>query len=698
MKRKFIPILLSGLMLLGACGGNSGTEVKTLLIENKSAIEAEWHLDEKSRLLSFTSDPVLRYDDEINNGNLTVESSNTTVASVNGKGVFALSVGEATISVKYKGKEFDTAKVTILKERTAKEKYGCEHEGTQADPLTNEDAIKVGVAVGTGTSEEYYITGTVASWYHAPGERASSDGVASFFLTPKEAGGEQFEIYKCLKADGSKFLAEDDDKNVLWKGATIVAKGAITSYNSQRETSSAVLISATGDKPADRQNLTKTFAEAKTDGLALIDGDVAYDNYVVEAYVTKKNGSNYFLTATKGESIAKDTDALEIYNYEDSELEPKLLKDAKIKLTARAKRYHEQVEFIFVKDITVLEAGTPWPEPVVEPDYLQTPVAGEYYYGLLQTTLNKVLYINGEFSGNYLKTTERTRLAVKVTLTTLDDGWSIKLGEKYLSIEEYEKSAGSWSLKIVASDTPAKFTWNDVAKTLVSQTLEHTGEPAYIGTYGNFNTLSASKLSYLISGGQIKAGQCPSHFYSTIPTEPAPTGVTLSSESAEVKVGETLQITATITGPKGYDPDLVWTSSDTDKATVANGVVTGVAEGDVTITATSAVASTVTDSITITVKPSGTFAFKLGSGKYLGWTSGNNLYEIGELNASSSWNITLASDGTFVFNSANDSSRYLVYNASSPRFCCYTGKVTLDGTTVTYTSGYSGVNLFVANV
>lgn len=79
--------------------------------------------------------------------------------------------------------------------------------------------------------------------------------------------------------------------------------------------------------------------------------------------------------------------------------------------------------------------------------------------------------------------------------------------------------------------------------------------------------------------------------------------VTLDESTAEVEVGDTVTITAT-TIPAGET--VTWTSSDTTKATVAAGVVTGVAEGEVTITASITVEGRdYTAACAVTVKPEG---------------------------------------------------------------------------------------------
>ncbi len=64
------------------------------------------------------------------------------------------------------------------------------------------------------------------------------------------------------------------------------------------------------------------------------------------------------------------------------------------------------------------------------------------------------------------------------------------------------------------------------------------------------------------------------------------TGITLDKTSAELKVGEILQLTPTITPEEVAIKDVIWTSSNTEVASVENGEVTALAEGTSIITAT----------------------------------------------------------------------------------------------------------------
>lgn len=77
------------------------------------------------------------------------------------------------------------------------------------------------------------------------------------------------------------------------------------------------------------------------------------------------------------------------------------------------------------------------------------------------------------------------------------------------------------------------------------------------------------------------------------------TAVTLDRTEATVKVGKSLQLTATIEPSGATDQKLEWTSSDSDIAIVTDGRVTGVALGEVTITVKTTNGKTATCTITV---------------------------------------------------------------------------------------------------
>ena len=103
---------------------------------------------------------------------------------------------------------------------------------------------------------------------------------------------------------------------------------------------------------------------------------------------------------------------------------------------------------------------------------------------------------------------------------------------------------------------------------------------------------------YLVSGAEVSYDGTGNIKVWTV-TMPV-SGVALDKTSAELQVGKTLTLTATVTPDNATDKAVAWTSSNDAVATVdANGVVTAKAEGTATIIAT---AGGKTATCTVTVK------------------------------------------------------------------------------------------------
>ena len=100
-------------------------------------------------------------------------------------------------------------------------------------------------------------------------------------------------------------------------------------------------------------------------------------------------------------------------------------------------------------------------------------------------------------------------------------------------------------------------------------------------------------------------------------------------------------------------------------------------EASVTDYAVTEAAITTAEAKVLTLVKSGDdWAFQTPEGKYLGWTSGNKIYELDALSDQSSWTITF-DETTHAAAIANvsDPTRLLQFNTnqSTRRFCCYTG-------------------------
>ena len=331
-------------------------------ITNKDALLETWYAG-TSRNVDVDLTPVGNVALELNKGNLKVESSNADIVKVTGLGLSALAEGNATLTVKYHGHK-DSVDLKIEHKQTIKEKYEVAHEGTATDPLTNEEAIAITKnAKYADGQEDLYVGGKIASFYHNPGER--TDGAVSWFLEPAEGQTEKFEIYKCYKEGGTSaayFLTDND----VWKGGYAIAHGRFTTYNGQCETSAASFLSCEGNKPQPRTTIEATFAEALAAGKALEDGDSSWDYYQFTAFATKQTGSNYFLTATKGEAISDEKEnTIEIYGAAD-DVAAKLLKNAEVTVKMILKNYHGQIEngiAVAAADVTVVTPGTVWVIP-----------------------------------------------------------------------------------------------------------------------------------------------------------------------------------------------------------------------------------------------------------------------------------------------------------------------------------------------
>jgi len=87
-----------------------------------------------------------------------------------------------------------------------------------------------------------------------------------------------------------------------------------------------------------------------------------------------------------------------------------------------------------------------------------------------------------------------------------------------------------------------------------------------------------------------------------VTTEPV-TNVELSATTGTLDIGQNLTLTATVTPSTASNQGVTWSSSDTNVATVENGVVTAVGAGSATITATANDGSGYNATCAITVNP-----------------------------------------------------------------------------------------------
>ena len=372
MKKSFIPLTALALFALVSCGNNttdttnssnvepttsetsSEDAVNSVTITNKEALTAEWYVGNADRTMNITLDPAGNVNSLINKGTVKIVSSNTNVITVAGKVLTAAGAGKSTITVTY-GSKSDSVEIQVKAERTAIDEYGTVHAGTEADPLDNEDAIKVAKATGeTATTKYYYVKGTVASFRDAP----SSYGNVSYYLTPATANGDKFLVYRATLTNGGKVT--DDD---IWVGAIVTAKVKIVNYNSSvPETSQGgEITNVEGTKPM-IQTIEATVAQALTACKALDANTSSTDKYVITGYITAVTSSGFYMGDTKGKITPTNDDFL-VYGWSGTTA-AKCTLNAKVKVTATLKYYQSSTntssynyETGVIDSVEILEEG-----------------------------------------------------------------------------------------------------------------------------------------------------------------------------------------------------------------------------------------------------------------------------------------------------------------------------------------------------
>ena len=186
------------------------------------------------------------------------------------------------------------------------------------------------------------------------------------------------------------------------------------------------------------------------------------------------------------------------------------------------------------------------PEDNGGPVFVEVPeVGGTYKFALTQGTLGQVLYFTGAMAGNYLATSVDPTQAVDVTIEEVEDGvrFFFMDGETktYIDINEYAE--GKAGVRLTAEPT-ATFVWNEECKVY---TAEVAGAPRYLGTYNEYNTMSASDVKYIAGEnlGKIGVSQFPAGFctvsYKVTPVEGQPAvGTTAKFYLTQATLGQDL--------------------------------------------------------------------------------------------------------------------------------------------------------------
>ena len=522
--------------------------VNSITISNKEALQAEWAFGSANRTVNIALDPAGNVNYLISVGKITIVSSNTQVITVSGRVLHAAGAGTATITVAY-GDKSDSVEITVVAEKNAIELYGTVHAGTEADPLDNEDAIKVAKATGTTETEKYfYVKGTVASFREAP----SSYGNVSYYLEPAEGKTEKFLIFRATLKDGGKVT--DDD---IWVGAVAVAKVKIVNYNNNiLETSSGgEIVSVEGTKPEIHTHEVNV-AQAVDACKAMEANSTSTDKYVITGYIAAVTANGFYLKDAKGKITPTQDDFL-VYGY-SGENKDRCTLNAKVKVTCTIKYYVSTstegkyaVETGTIESVEILEAGD---APVVV-EKITTAKALEIIAALGDGATSEKEYV---VTGYVSEVTSAYSDSYKNMSFTLGEA---KDSTELLTVFRAKLASGTASDDIVAG-----------AKVEVS---------CYLQKYVKDSTTTPEAIKGTVTLLEKAAG--------------TPVSATLSASS--IKIGET----ATITAKAGEGDTFTYESDAEDVATVSSeGVVTGVAAGTASITVTSSSGRKAYVTITVT--------------------------------------------------------------------------------------------------
>ena len=158
-----------------------------------------------------------------------------------------------------------------------------------------------------------------------------------------------------------------------------------------------------------------------------------------------------------------------------------------------------------------------------------------------------------------------------------------------------KKADGSYLLSVLPS-----FDTTDAEKSLIATVAVKVNDDAPLGAI----TLSLDKVQVANNVGD-KVADLQTHFASVTVVEKsvpvAVTGVALDQTTAEMNIGDTLTLHATVSPDNADNKSVTWKSDNTTVADVANGVVTAKAAGNANITVTTADGG-FTASCAITVK------------------------------------------------------------------------------------------------
>ncbi|HNX16639.1 MAG TPA: Ig-like domain-containing protein, partial [Bacilli bacterium] len=147
----------------------------------------------------------------------------------------------------------------------------------------------------------------------------------------------------------------------------------------------------------------------------------------------------------------------------------------------------------------------------------------------------------------------------------------VSLNESYVNIDVDE------SFTLIATITPSNATNKDVSWSSSDSSIAQVNSGVIIGKSNGSSTITVTTVDQQFSADcRVVIGE----------TSIRVTGVTLNQQSMRAYIGDTPRLTATISPSDANDQSVAWSSSNSNVATVDNGLISALSYGTTTITVT----------------------------------------------------------------------------------------------------------------
>lgn len=492
MKKRLLPIILFAVLSLVGCKGgkssssssvvppdSSSTITGTISITNKDELTAEWKATEAGRNVKLAVQPNTNITQAVSKGEITITSSDATVVAANGLLLTPLKEGSATITATYVAYNVsDTVTITVLPAATEPDVItGATLKQILEAKLIHTQLYEIEVEI---TGYQSGKTDFTKYGNFMVKDSSVTDSVLVYGATAK-TDAFTFDGGVYTFANPQDFLTNEVTKGIKI-GDTVKMRVDYFEYSTTPELEGIVLeVKAAAVIPATSIAITAPTADVEVGfktSLAYTYEPATANDYAVTWSVN--DDSLAYIDSSKGDLYGKKTGTVTVTAALKSNPEVKGTLNVEIKAAS-----------------------------LTEPEYLKAlPTAEtEVALGVLQTNTHKQYYALSELSDRYLKTTEISTSAHKFRVVPVEGGVNVKVDDtKYLGLGLNTDNKAA----VLISETAYLFKWNDIANTLTGTIGEDT---YYMGTYGTYNTVSVSKLDYLIKEGALVYGQCPLRLY-----------------------------------------------------------------------------------------------------------------------------------------------------------------------------------------